>query len=171
MKRPGDCKIERKVRIVLSQVVAPAVDAAHEASFGIGYAARRAAGVHDELVGDRLCRVSLHPYVTRETARQFRVGIEVESVSLITVRRGIFSREIIEISIAEAERIPLIRVIIIVARIRVIRFHLELLGEMLSYAKRHSAIERSCITRCLGDTPKVGKGMRVRIRVTDRITT
>src|SRR5258706_2227770 len=103
MKRPSDCKIQRKVSIILSQMIAPAVDAIHETGSRIVNAARGPCAGPGFVVGDRLRGVSLHAYVARETSRQVRIGIEVESVSLVTVRRRIFRCQIVEIGVAETE--------------------------------------------------------------------
>ena len=89
-------------------MVASAIYTIHETRSRIVDTAWRTGAGPGRVVGNRLGGVSLHTHITRETARKFRICIEVESVPLVAVGWGVFSRQVIEIGIAEGEGIALV---------------------------------------------------------------
>src|SRR5437016_7393705 len=148
VKWPCRPKIKRKVAVVFAQEVPSAIDvrsawasANLHPMRSLCIAAERpgAGGIGIGAIG--LPRVRLHSHVNSHLPRQFGVCDEIEFMFFVAVGIGIFLREIVEVIIVEAERIPFVGIVVQIFRPDVIRIQLESIVKALAHPNRCAAIE------------------------------
>ncbi len=115
--------VEREVLVALSQRVARET---------AGGAIRRL----------RLRGSGLHARAKLEAPGQVEVGIEVETVTNVSVGERVVKLQIVDIEGAVGERVALIGVIVLVFRERVVPLKLEAAAEALSHSDREPSVER-----------------------------
>src|SRR5882724_2351469 len=104
--------------------------------------------------------MSLHADVAVEAPRQSRDGVEVETVALITIRIGVFRREVEEIRVSEGEGIAFVGIVVAVARESVIGVEQESVAHALAQTDRETTIERLGGADGIRNGAKVGKRRR-----------